>query len=385
MKSPEESATLENIVAYGPGAFLSSSGVVSMSERLTHCVSSSPLQCSSSVPFPVGSYVIPDSVSKSASLSASLSAAENTIKPPYSYIALIAMAIRSAPDQKITLNGIYKFIMDHFPFYHHNKQGWQNSIRHNLSLNDCFVKLPREKGKPLKGHYWTLGADCEAMFENGNFRRRKRKKKQPALDGDPMDSGGASSNRGEPALVHARLHLESLAVKLTDGMAVPGGHPMPRHILSVSQKLPADPSSRRSLLLDSKTRDCTFKSSFTIENIMKHHGAPTSSQGSQMVAADLRVPRVAAAMAANSFLLRHFPAFPFQVVHGSGRSFLPHVGSSEIREHPFVSWDLSSDSYEALIGHKHNQLAQRDTALCGAGMLPVSKVEPFDGRSTPTP
>ncbi|EDO39562.1 predicted protein [Nematostella vectensis] len=100
-------------------------------------------------------------------------------KPPYSYISLTAMAIQSSPQKMLSLSEIYQFIMDHFPFYRDNTQRWQNSLRHNLSFNDCFVKIPRRPDQPGKGSLWALHPDCGTMFENGSFlRRRKRFKSE---------------------------------------------------------------------------------------------------------------------------------------------------------------------------------------------------------------
>ncbi|XP_037663497.1 forkhead box protein I3 [Choloepus didactylus] len=113
------------------------------------------------------------------------------VRPPYSYSALIAMAIQSAPERKLTLSHIYQFVADSFPFYQRSKAGWQNSIRHNLSLNDCFKKVPRDEDDPGKGNYWTLDPNCEKMFDNGNFRR-KRKRRSEASGSSPGVATGTS-------------------------------------------------------------------------------------------------------------------------------------------------------------------------------------------------
>ncbi|XP_007533968.2 forkhead box protein I3 [Erinaceus europaeus] len=117
------------------------------------------------------------------------------VRPPYSYSALIAMAIQSAPERKLTLSHIYQFVADSFPFYQRSKAGWQNSIRHNLSLNDCFKKVPRDEDDPGKGNYWTLDPNCEKMFDNGNFRR-KRKRRSEASSSSTVAAGALKSEEG---------------------------------------------------------------------------------------------------------------------------------------------------------------------------------------------
>ncbi|XP_077367908.1 forkhead box protein E1-like [Festucalex cinctus] len=102
-------------------------------------------------------------------------------RPPYSYAALIAMAINESAAKKETLSGIYHYITSKFPFYQSNEKGWKNSIRHNLSIQEFFVKAPMESWEAKRGGYWMLDRAFEDIFEEGKYRRRRKVRAQRDL------------------------------------------------------------------------------------------------------------------------------------------------------------------------------------------------------------
>ena len=149
-------------------------------------------------------------------------------KPPYSYIALIVMAIQASPNKRCTLSEIYQFLQQRFPFFRGAYQGWKNSVRHNLSLNECFIKLPKGLGRPGKGHYWTIDPSAEFMFEEGSFRRRPRGFRRKCQGLKPfgmfnMNGMGTSSSMLSPH--YDLFHQNNMAaMNMTYGMNTTPGY-----------------------------------------------------------------------------------------------------------------------------------------------------------------
>lgn len=110
---------------------------------------------------------------------------DDVSKPPKPYLEIIADAILSTNVKMMQLHEIYQIMENKFQYFAKNiNKSWRNSVRHNLSLNECFVKAGR--GSNGKGNYWKIHPLCEKEFIRGNFRRKSFKQ---------MIRAGANQNR----------------------------------------------------------------------------------------------------------------------------------------------------------------------------------------------
>ena len=145
-------------------------------------------------------------------------------KPQHSYIGLIAMAILSNPEKKLVLSDIYQHILDNYPYFRSRGPGWRNSIRHNLSLNDCFVKAGRSANG--KGHYWAIHPANVEDFKKGDFRRRKAQRKVRKHMGLAVEEDGTDSPSPPPlSLTPPHPLVLPPSLNFTDRAAILGGHP----------------------------------------------------------------------------------------------------------------------------------------------------------------
>ena len=160
-------------------------------------------------------------------------------KPRYSYAALIGQALFSTSDLRMALADIYVWIMGEYPYFKKDDAGWQNSIRHNLSLNQCFIKTARGPDNPGKGCLWAIKPGTEDQFVDGDFVRK-------GGQGNSRRKGAGSSKAAQAAtkLVPQKLLRGDDAVPAARApTAASPMHPPSQQQQQQQQQRPTTPSA----------------------------------------------------------------------------------------------------------------------------------------------
>lgn len=194
-------------------------------------------------------------------------------KPQHSYIGLIAMAILSSPEKKLVLSDIYQHILEHYPYFRRRGPGWRNSIRHNLSLNDCFVKSGRSANG--KGHYWAIHPANLDDFRRGDFRRRKAQRKVRrhmglAVDEEP-DSPSPPPLSASPSITHGTSITSQSISGIWNPQEQQNQQPQ-LHVHQLQQNFSFQPIRHSALQPLSRKRQFDVASLLAPDNPDGHHG-----------------------------------------------------------------------------------------------------------------
>ena len=130
-----------------------------------------------------------------------------------SYAQLITRAIDSSPWKRLTLNEVYEWIVKFVPYFKDKTDpksswGWKNSIRHNLSLHNQFIRVPiissLSKG-PVK-YVWTINPSFKNNSPYKKYSlKRKRAAAAAAAAAAVHTSGNTVSNGPSPSMVAANV------------------------------------------------------------------------------------------------------------------------------------------------------------------------------------
>ncbi|GMM49110.1 forkhead family transcription factor [Starmerella bacillaris] len=155
------------------------------------------------------------------------------IKPPFSYATMISQAILSTPDHMMTLADIYAWISRHYAFYRHSRPGWQNSIRHNLSLNKAFEKLARKEHEPGKGSKWHIvdkyKEDLIKKALTGKDQYRPQRRLLPNSSGESYNPQSAGTNATSSTTTSNNTEPTSTSANVQDFMNKSQSHNTPKN------------------------------------------------------------------------------------------------------------------------------------------------------------
>jgi len=129
-----------------------------------------------------------------------------------SYADLITQAIQSSPDKRLTLSQIYDWMVTNVPYFKdkgdsNSSAGWKNSIRHNLSLHNRFMRVQNEGTG--KSSWWMLNPDAKpgkaarrraTSMETSKFEKKRgriKKKLEAMRNGLALDTPSPASSLSE--------------------------------------------------------------------------------------------------------------------------------------------------------------------------------------------
>ncbi|XP_054727229.1 forkhead box protein fkh-2-like [Anastrepha obliqua] len=127
-------------------------------------------------------------------------------RPAFTFSALVSMAIRSSPEKRLPLSAIQDWITENYPYYRKDQHGWQSQVRHTLSTNSCFIKMPRSLDDPGRGNYWALSPAVEGMKVNSA-------------------SGRLQFDQSSAARAHFAIHSYGYPINHVMAHGVPMSHP----------------------------------------------------------------------------------------------------------------------------------------------------------------
>ncbi|KAL4873295.1 hypothetical protein BDV12DRAFT_192775 [Aspergillus spectabilis] len=184
----------------------------------TMTASSSPTSASMpyhSLPLSVVSPPIKLELDRDEASIANADEAEDTnADPPYSQ--LIYEALLTAPGKKLPLQGIYLwFEKNTAKGRDRGSKGWQNSIRHNLSMNAGFEAV-REESTPGKKavNYWRLTDEAvnNGIQSTTRYRKQANYKKSAASDPPAPQRQRSGAKGGKATKIAARFRGTGLSI-----------------------------------------------------------------------------------------------------------------------------------------------------------------------------
>ena len=149
---------------------------------------------------------------------------ESTAKPSYTYASLVAQAINAQESRKCSAQGIFDFLARRWPWFRDgdtNQPGWQNSIKHNMTLSKGFLKLPLENPQDKAApQLYMVDPEADTFFDGLNFRKKTVKPPAAAAalsstapaPGTTPASAGATAAPARPAPAPLRPPAKAGAV-----------------------------------------------------------------------------------------------------------------------------------------------------------------------------